>query len=421
MPRVSTLPEEKRKRCRVLLAAGDPTVGAAVREALAGLAVDVVDADPEAGPVPARERFERLARLGHWEWVPSGTALCSATLLEILGLSTADRRLGYGRFLRLVHPDDRAAVVGAIRSARRAATGFRLDHRVLDADGGQRTIFHRAEPVVDAAGRAIGAVGIVQDVTDRDRRESEMRRLAHYDPLTGLPNRTLLLDLLGRAIAGARRQGCLVAVLFIDLDGFKPVNDRLGHQAGDALLCAAAKRFLNCLRSRDARAGTATDADRGQPLGDTVARLGGDEFVAVLTDVREPGTGTAVARRLNEALAAPFTIEGSAVRVTASIGVGLYPADGADAETLIKAADRAMYRAKARGRNRFAVAGADPGCGARTQAVAASAGPYLQAPLQDRRPSVRGVAGPADPDGQAGDGRAPPELSHWEIALVLAS
>jgi diguanylate cyclase (GGDEF)-like protein len=173
------------------------------------------------------------------------------------------------------------------------------------------------------------------------RREAEERaeHLAHHDGLTGLPNRRLLEDRLLQAIAFARRRDQRMAVLFIDLDGFKAVNDSLGHDGGDQLLKEAASRLLAATRA-----------------GDSVARLGGDEFVVSLTQLAQAGDAGRVAAKLIEALAAPYEIKGEIARVTASIGLALYPEHGSDDETLIKAADAALYIAKTSGKNAYRIA-----------------------------------------------------------------
>jgi diguanylate cyclase (GGDEF)-like protein/PAS domain S-box-containing protein len=189
----------------------------------------------------------------------------------------------------------------------------------------------------DAEQRLIDlAVRMAGIAIERQRHEAYIRHIAHHDPLTGLPNRILLEDRLRQSIAQANRCGRRVAVLFIDLDHFKHINDSLGHHIGDSLLQQAAQRMQACLREVD-----------------SVARLGGDEFVICLADVHQNGDATAVAEKLQAALAQPFSIEGHALRVGSSIGISLYPLDGAGVEELMRAADAAMYDAKAKGRGNY--------------------------------------------------------------------
>ncbi|WP_246311999.1 EAL domain-containing protein [Pseudaquabacterium terrae] len=169
---------------------------------------------------------------------------------------------------------------------------------------------------------------------DRHRTEVRLTWLAQFDPLTGLPNRSLLMDRLGQALAQAQRHGWIGAVLFIDLDRFKMVNDTLGHKAGDELLIQAAQRLKECVRASD-----------------TVARLGGDEFAAVLSQLTHADDAAHVAQKIIAALSRPFVLDGQAVHVSASIGIALYPRDGDEADLLLRNADTAMYRAKEQGRN----------------------------------------------------------------------
>jgi diguanylate cyclase (GGDEF)-like protein/PAS domain S-box-containing protein len=171
------------------------------------------------------------------------------------------------------------------------------------------------------------------DITDRKRAEARVQYLATRDPLTDLPNRTLLNERLSHSIAAARRSGSFISVLFIDVDRFKAVNDSLGHHVGDKLLIAVASRIGRAIRE-----------------GDTLARFGGDEFVVIVEGLRSKESAEAVARKIPAALAAPFDIDGNTLNVSASIGVTCWPGDGEDAKDLIRAADIAMYRAKERRR-----------------------------------------------------------------------
>jgi diguanylate cyclase (GGDEF)-like protein/PAS domain S-box-containing protein len=177
---------------------------------------------------------------------------------------------------------------------------------------------------------------LVRDITERKTWENRIYMLAYSDSLTGLPNRLLLRDRLEQAIASAQRNRSLVAVLFVDLDHFKAVNDAHGHHAGDQLLREIGERAKSCVREID-----------------TVCRLGGDEFVLVLPDLHEAGDAGAVARKLVAALSAPYAIEGRELAITPTVGVSIYPHHGADADTLIRNADSAMYHAKESGKNKY--------------------------------------------------------------------
>ena len=190
--------------------------------------------------------------------------------------------------------------------------------------------------VKDEHGTLTNYVSVFSDISDIKQFEERLKFLAQHDPLTQLPNRLLLSDRLERAIQRSKRDGSKLAVLFIDLDSFKKVNDGLGHPVGDLLLQAVAKRLTACLRSED-----------------TVARLGGDEFLVVLGGFAGVDHISAIAGKILQALAAPFTIEDEALFIGASIGISVYPHDGEDSVSLLKNADAAMYQAKEDGRNTF--------------------------------------------------------------------
>jgi diguanylate cyclase (GGDEF)-like protein len=186
---------------------------------------------------------------------------------------------------------------------------------------------------------------IVRDVTERHRSEERIRQLAYFDGVTGLPNRQSFIRELRRGMRQARRTNKALAVLYVDLDRFKRINDTFGHSVGDALLKAVATRLAACVRPSDFLA-FAADEDGDEPTGARVARLGGDEFVVLLTDLDVPEEAGMVAKRIRQALSGPFTFEGRQFVVTPSIGIALYPRDGSDVETLLTKADTAMYQAK---------------------------------------------------------------------------
>ena len=177
-------------------------------------------------------------------------------------------------------------------------------------------------------------IGIIRDITERKQAEEKIAHLAHYDFLTDLPNRALFLDNLEHAISLAKRNKYKVAVLFLDLDGFKKVNDTLGHDAGDLLLRGVSKRLKQTIRASD-----------------TVARVGGDEFIFVLNEIGSDGNAALAANKIITALSEPFELKGQQCRVGGSIGISLYPDGSTDPETLIKQADDAMYLAKQSGKN----------------------------------------------------------------------
>jgi diguanylate cyclase (GGDEF)-like protein len=207
---------------------------------------------------------------------------------------------------------------------------------LIRRDGDEFSIEDSAAPIHDQHGVTTGAVVVFHDVSVARAIEAEMSHLAQHDTLTKLPNRTLLQDRLSQAITISGRNGTRIAVLFVDLDGFKHINDSLGHAIGDKLLQSVAKRLLASVRTSD-----------------TVSRIGGDEFVVLLSEVAHAGDAGVKAGKILAALSTPLEIDQHNLRVTASIGVTTYPEDGQETAMLIKNADLAMYQAKENGRNNY--------------------------------------------------------------------
>lgn len=251
---------------------------------------------------------------------------------------SAEEMLGSG-WTEATHPDDRPGVAELWQQSVRTGQPFASEHRIRRHDGAWRWMKVYAVPILDASGQMAEWFGMNLDVTDRRAAEERIEHMAFHDPLTGLANRALLLDRLGQALAVARRKQLFGAVVFIDLDEFKNVNDVYGHGFGDKVLREVADRLRQFLRE-----------------GDTVARLGGDEFVILLPELSEAeqsavGIALTVGEKLRAALEEANQIEGQAYSATASLGVSIFPRGNETVDDLIREADIAMYRAKERGRN----------------------------------------------------------------------
>ncbi|MEB2337642.1 MAG: EAL domain-containing protein [Nitrospirales bacterium] len=293
------------------------------------------------------ELAQRIARIGNWDWNPRTNRFSmSNELCRLAGIRPQDFGGTFEGFLQLVHPDDRSAVRRALDNLLHHRALCDIDHRIVLPNGTDFTIHLQAEGVREEETDELTVIGTAQDITERKQAERAIHRLAYYDSLTGLANRVLFKDRLSHAISHAERHGQTLATLFIDLDRFKVINDTLGHTVGDLLLTQVAERLSESVRQSDS---VARHAD--QEPSHALARLGGDEFTILLTALPNPEDAGRVARRILEALAHPFNIEGHEVFIAASIGISIYPSDGATVEALLKNADTAMYHAKEQGRN----------------------------------------------------------------------
>lgn len=282
------------------------------------------------------------SRVTVWETdLRNGETVLSEAWAELLDRPGGETRTTVAELAALVHPDDLKAIS---RLSAETIAGKRehysVEHRVRASSGHWRWILSRGEVVErdPATGAALRMMGTNLDITERKRAEIQMERIANYDGLTGAANRNLFSDRLRRAIAQCRRAKSRGALMYLDIDKFKGINDTLGHAAGDALLKEFAARLNACVRATD-----------------TVGRLGGDEFAVLLEDVKDDEAPGRVAQKILEAMRVPVDADGAPVTVTTSIGVALF--DGAaDAAALARRADEALYEAKAAGRNTYRVA-----------------------------------------------------------------
>ncbi|TVQ40872.1 MAG: EAL domain-containing protein [Wenzhouxiangella sp.] len=256
---------------------------------------------------------------------------------EVLGYRP-DELIGKKYFFDLAPEADRDEIRREGLKQIRAACRFSsYSNRIVSRDGRIFWVSSTILPLFDAEGRLIGVRGSDTDITERKQAELQLEHLAHHDLLTGLPNRVLLADRMQQAMAQADRRGELLGVACLDLDAFKPINDRFGHEAGDQLLVTVAQRMQLALRE-----------------GDTVARLGGDEFALVLVGLPDVESCQPLLQRLLDAVAEPFEHQGHWLQISISLGISFYPqSDAIDADQLLRQADQAMYQAKLAGKNRY--------------------------------------------------------------------
>lgn len=276
---------------------------------------------------------------GVWDWnVPADTVIFSPRYKAMVGYTDEEIARNEDAWRQRIHPDDRTQVDSDIHACLQGRTKtYCNEHRVLCRDGSVKWVLARGMIVSRTPdGKPLRMIGTHADITGRKVMEERMRHMAHYDPLTELPNRALITDRLQQAVIKARRDKAHMAVMFLDLDKFKPVNDNLGHDIGDLLLKQVAQRLLSSVRASD-----------------TVARIGGDEFVVLLPSLEQELDATVVADKILHALKQPFDVAGHDLSISCSIGIAAYPEHGDDEKLLLINADIAMYHAKKDGRNDY--------------------------------------------------------------------
>ena len=293
---------------------------------------------------------QRIGEMGDWEWdVRLDRIIPSEQARRIFGHNGVQRALRPAEFLATVHPEDVERVRHAFERAIVNGDAVAIEHRIGQSADTLRHVHQQVEIIErDGTGRAVHLAGAVHDITRRKDAEEQVRRLAYFDPLTGLPNRLMFTEQLQKALAHAQRQKRQLAIMFVDLDNFKRVNDTLGHNVGDELLKVVSAKLAGSIRAQDwiGRGASVQGAN-------SIARLGGDEFIVMLSDVPEAAEAASVARRLVATLSEPVMVQSTELYVSGSVGVAMYPADGTDIDTLLMNADTAMYRAKEAGRGGF--------------------------------------------------------------------
>ncbi|HEV3477082.1 MAG TPA: EAL domain-containing protein [Rubrobacteraceae bacterium] len=282
---------------------------------------------------------QRMAHLGNWEWnLSTGEVWWSEEVFRIYGYRAGAFTPTFERLMEVVHPEERELLREKIEGALYSGEPYDFEHRIVRPDGQERVVHRRAEVIRGEGGEPLRMVGTVHDITERKALEERLEYQALHDGLTGLPNRALFMDRLEHTLVRTRRRKGKLAVLFMDLDNFKIINDSLGHEAGDQLLVAVAERLRACLRPED-----------------TAARLGGDEFTILLEDLKDVSEAIRVAERIAEHLRRAFVLDGREMFVTASVGIAIWDDTPEQPADLLRNADLAMYRAKQVGKARYAV------------------------------------------------------------------
>ena len=298
-------------------------------------------------------RAQDLARMGSFDWKRGdGGPKFSAEGLRVFGRGP-DEQLPFRTLLRMLPEDELNGLLTVLHEVIKHSSVLARDVTVTLLDGRRRIVHVEAEPEFAEHGNLIGYTGIVQDVTDRRVAEDKIKHLANFDGLTGLPNRRQLIWRTERALEHARRLGHQVALLLIDLDRFKVINDTLGHSAGDELLMEVSRRLRSCVRHSDQVMESSLEAmgSRSHRTLEAVGRLGGDDFVALLPEVADERDAERVAKRILDLMREPIFVGGQECFVTASVGIALYPRDGATMADVLRNADVAMYAVKSGGRN----------------------------------------------------------------------
>ncbi|QXH43058.1 sensor domain-containing diguanylate cyclase [Pseudomonas sessilinigenes] len=290
------------------------------------------------------ERFKRsqyFARIGTWDWeVDTQRLYWSEAIYGMFGFKVGEVVPSYELFCSCVHPEDRERVREGELRCLRTGENHDEEYRVVWPDGSVHWLWETGNVVKNGHDAAIKMMGVVRDITDEKVSTRHLQRLAHFDPLTGLPNRLMLEQRLSRALEQARLSQTRVALVFVDLNGFKAINDQYGHATGDQVLNVTARRLQGILRASD-----------------TVARIGGDEFVVILEGLSAGLDLSEEARRIGEKifsqLSPPVEVDSHRHSIGSSLGVAVFPDHGARMDQLLHVADLAMYEAKRSGNNQY--------------------------------------------------------------------
>ncbi|MCR8922932.1 sensor domain-containing diguanylate cyclase [Dasania sp. GY-MA-18] len=281
-------------------------------------------------------RAHYFAQVGTWDWEIHADRLhWSDEIYAMFGYKVGEFTPSYQKFIDALHPDDVSSVQSAEQACMKGDKHYEIEYRVVHPDGSIRWLYESGDVLFDDNGKPERFTGIVRDITRSKKANDRFREMAHYDSLTSLPNRELFNQRINDAIARSKQQSKTLALVFMDLNQFKPINDQHGHSTGDKVLQALGQRLKCSTRSID-----------------TVARVGGDEFVAILENVNKE-EALKIVENLRALFLQPIAIGPQLFTLGVSIGISLCPDDASDADSLIHIADMAMYQAKKSGSNQI--------------------------------------------------------------------
>lgn len=276
------------------------------------------------------QQAQQLGNMGSWEWnIISSEITWTDQIYRIFGLTPQQFVPTYPNFLERIHPDDQQSVIDAVNNAVEHHNAYDIEHRIVTPDGDIRFVHEIGEVYYNSEAQPVRMIGTVLDISKNKALEVKLSKLAYHDSLTSLPNRSLLISHLQKQLARSKRDGDKFAVLFIDLDNFKPINDTYGHEVGDNVLQEVARRLQNSTREMD-----------------TVARMGGDEFVVLLTSIKAIKDIHNSAQKIINLLEETIEVGAINTSISASIGFAVYPDHAHSINELLSKSDNAMYQAK---------------------------------------------------------------------------
>jgi diguanylate cyclase (GGDEF)-like protein len=295
-------------------------------------------------------KAKQMALLGDWEWTANSDKIYwSDEIYSMLEIDKNEFIPDTKNFQEFIHTADRSCVSFNLTNILKTREAVNLEFRIYNSRNQELTVSQHVEAIVGHDGQLLSLIGTVQDITEYKAQENKIRHLAYYDGVTQLPNRTFFFKFLAKTLELAQRKKNNFGIIFLDLDGFKGINDTYGHLAGDQLLQEISKRLTGRLRCSDLASRFQDDFDQKID----VARLGGDEFIILLNDLSRPEDAATVAERIQSWITEPVILGDRLVYIGASMGIAVYPEDGKDAETLLKNADIAMYHAKKTGKGHY--------------------------------------------------------------------